>query len=204
MKAWLALLLIAFSAHAEEVAWTKLARQMGRSEAARREAVRQLSKRKELPKQLRAALNTSDKYLALEVITALGVKETLPDLERLADRDENGAIHLTLAALLDEKNLAHLEKVFHERLMKSKSNPVPVVLQVILLDTLSRMGTKLDDGLILSLFNSSNAYVREATLEYVRSQQARGRKPPGGIVYEAKKDPSERVRALGVRLEAKP
>jgi hypothetical protein len=143
---------------------------MGQSDAAQRAAVRELRGRKGLREELERALADKDKYLALEVISALGMKEAVPALLPLTDCDENGAIHLTLAALVDPQNVRAIEDAFRKRLEGVTATPTSEVVQVILLDTLGRMGTRLDDRLLRSLYRSPNAHVREAVLYHLDLQ----------------------------------
>jgi len=147
---------------AADLPWVKLAKRMGRSDTDRRNSVRSLKRIEGLPQMLIAALDGKEKYLALEVISALSVKEAVPILLPLADRDENGVVHLTLAALIDDKNVRTIEAQFLERLSSVTRKPVSVVVQVILLDTLARLGTPLDAKVLRALSLSPHPYVLES------------------------------------------
>src|SRR3954465_979925 len=89
---------IAFSS---ETDWRHHARRLsGYVQTTQREAVRWLKSQKRLEKKLVPALETRDRYLALDVIAELQMTSLLPELFKWTTRDESGAVVLTINTLL--------------------------------------------------------------------------------------------------------
>lgn len=141
---------------------------MGRSQAHQRSATAALRKIPNLPHLLKAELNGPNKYLALELISSLSLKSLMPELTRLSATDKNGAIHLTITSLIDEKNAAEIQTLFRAHLIEIRHQPL--VVQVVLLDTLARFQTPLSSELLLSLFKSDASEMRLAVLNFINLQ----------------------------------
>ena len=141
---------------------------MGRSQADHREASAALRKIPNLGLLLNSELKGPNKYLALEIISSLSVKSALPELIRLSENDENGAVHLTLASLIDEKNAHQIQLLFRSHLIERRNQPV--VVQVVLLDTLARFRTPLSKEILLTLFKSEESELRLSVLNFINLQ----------------------------------
>src|SRR5688500_14939679 len=84
--------LLSLHALAATPTWAEAARKAGQSETAqvRSEALAELRKEKNLDQKLIAALDTSDRYLALEAISALQMKKLVPELLDKVEKDKDG------------------------------------------------------------------------------------------------------------------
>lgn len=184
--------------------WVELTRRIGRSDADHRQAVAALKKIKGLEAELITALSGPDKYLALEVISELHLKGTLPRLLELAPTDENGAIYLTLSSLIDPTNAQSLERIFHGQLLRATAEGRSDVVKVILLDTLARFQTSLDVNLLHTLFVSPSPEVRHAVLYYLSLQPRARPELVKRFVELGEQDPTELVRARARALKGGP
>ncbi len=176
--------------------WVRLTRQMGRSNQDHRDSVAALKKIKGLDAELNNELRGQQKYLALEVISELKLKSTLPRLFELSENDANGAIHLTLASLIDATNAKSIESLFLSHLTDAVEKGRTDVVRLILLDALARFQTPLDINLMHQLFASPTPELRHGILYYLSLQK--DQKRPELIkrfVELGQKDPSEMVRS---------
>jgi hypothetical protein len=140
----------------------------GASEKISRTAARRLKTWPALEKELRAALDGEDRYLAVDVIGALRFEPLREDLIRFSARDEAGFSYIALGAFIDGASAPGFVKLFAERLQSPRTSPPA---KVILLDTLSRMGVMLNrDRLAGLLLNDPSPEVKSAALSYLRAR----------------------------------
>jgi len=149
--------------------WSDQARRLtGHSHETRTQALKELRSLDGLQGILVPALETKQKYLALEVIGALSLKWAIPHLIRLADRDENGVGYLTLNSLIDTENSTQILGFYLERLRSQNRTLPSVTAQMVILDTLGRTGTLLSEQELLFLMSSAPYETRSSVLYYVR------------------------------------
>jgi len=151
------------------VEWTTHAlRLTGESDKVHDEAVAALRMWPNLEGTLKTALIGDKKYLALDVIAALSLQSMMADLFAQSENDENGSIYLTINALLNSDNQTQIAQLYLDRLRHHKGMSMPS--QVVLLDTLGRMGISLSDKDLTPYLESSSFEVRSAALYYLRYQ----------------------------------
>jgi hypothetical protein len=148
-------------------AWARLARKLtGEGDAGRAAAVQALRATPGIEGKLRQALGTDRAYLALDVIVALNLKSLYYDVLEASGRDRLGFSYLALDALVDEKHQAGLAQLYVRRLENPSITPAA---KVVILDSLTRMGERLDDGLLARLLlDDPSPEVRSAALYYLR------------------------------------
>ena len=147
--------------------WTNYAAKLsGYSEAERRKAILALRPYPHLAEELKRQLLGEEKYLALEVISALGLSSFLPQLKSLSARDENGALYLTINTLVTKENYADISRFYVDRFRKR--GPISDPALVVILDTLGRFDVALDEAEILEVYADRSPEVRSAVLYYVR------------------------------------
>jgi hypothetical protein len=171
------LLLFAFStlfsirAVAATDSWADAARRAGQSETAqvRNEALAELRKQKNLDQKLIAALDTEDRFLALEAISALQLKKLVPDMLSKVESDTDGFLTLTLSSLLDEQNKDKVLNGYTELITSKKTNKLSPATIVAILEPLGRIGIALPVKSVEQLSKHKFPEVRSSALLYVRS-----------------------------------
>lgn len=150
--------------------WTQEAvRMTGESDLVRERALKRLSQWPHLTELLRQELAGPHQALALDVISALSLQELLPDLLKVADKDQTGFIYLCINNLLTSKNRDEIVSLYRQRLLCSGSCQASGPAQVVILDTLGRLGETLDSKDLQNFLTSSPwPEVRFAALDYVR------------------------------------
>lgn len=123
--------------------WQDEARRLsGESDSVTREMKSRLKKRSGLEKELLKAWETSDRFLALEVITALDLKSLISFLNENAFKDPDGYTLLTLNTFLDKNNqaswLRHQLEIYNERCTKLTPQ-----IHFIILDFMGRTHQKI-------------------------------------------------------------
>lgn len=170
----LVICLTAVSAQAS-VAWTKLARQVGQNETHHEEAIRRLRQIKNLDHILIKALETSQRSLALDVITALELRDLVPELLQRVAADEDGFLVLTLNSLLTPENKSLILETYRENLRPDGLPIYSAAAIVAMMEPLARLGIPLPKKTVLSLFEHEFPEVRMAAFDYVRQQILRFR-----------------------------
>jgi hypothetical protein len=158
-----------WAAPAADVDWRfEATRLTGASAKISRTAARRLKSRSSLAKELRAALEGDDRYLAVDVIGALRFEPMREDLIRFSATDDAGFSYIALSAFIDRANAPEFVKLFGERLQSPRTS---APAKVILLDTLSRMGAVLDRGRLGELLiKDPSPEVKSAALSYLRAR----------------------------------
>lgn len=155
--------------------WTVLARRVGQSEEFRARAIRELKNRKNLSQELRRGLKTSDRPLALEVISALEVKSLVPDMIALVPSDRDGFLILGLNAMMTEKNQKQILATYSKQLTPQTFGAVSAGALVAILEPYGRLGIKLPPDSADLLEKHKSPEVRGSLLYYVRVMALRHR-----------------------------
>ena len=148
--------------------WTHDARRLtGESGTVRVQMIARLRKIPRLKSTLLAALSTSDRALACDVLVALQMHEALPDLIRLSETDETGLTYLAINTLATKNDLGELGRLYHVRALASRTSDAS---RMVLIDTLARMGVRLPEGELkdLLLDRGRAPEIRSAALNYLR------------------------------------
>ena len=167
-KRWLFALFLSFViTSAASPSWTNSASKLsGYPEAERRKAILALNAYPHLTQELTRQLTGEEKYLALEVISALRLTSLLPKLISLATQDENGAIYLTINTLTTRENYGQISRFYQERFRNRGEISDPAL--VVMLDTLGRFNWAAEETELLDVYTSPSPEVRSAVLYYAR------------------------------------
>lgn len=150
--------------------WSRDAvRLTGESDYVREQALNRLKKRPDLENILRQQLRGPKQPLALDVISALDMVELLPDLLQVAKKDENGFVYLAINNLMNSENKNKIVSIYEHHLFCPASCQASGPAQVVILDTLSRLGESFSPQQIESLLASPWPEVRFSALNYVRT-----------------------------------
>lgn len=175
--------------------WRRYARKLGPSELGQQDSVAKVRAIPNLATKLATALEGPDRYLALEVIVALEMKETLPKLLELARTDENGAFYLSINALLTAKNAKAILNEYRIRLTSANAKSVAFPVKVILLDTLGRTNTLVSEPELKRLMDDPYPEVRSAVIYYIRlTSRASKKKLYASVLNTALKDAAPQLR----------
>lgn len=142
----------------------------------RSEAINELRLLPNLEGHLRAALGSTKRHLALDVICSLSLYSLLPDLVMGSLNDDDGAFHLAINALLTVSNRDQIAKLYRERIEGPRRHQFSAPVRAILLDTLGRMGIPLRRRDLKVLLRDPSYDVREAALYYVRHMLLYGKR----------------------------
>jgi len=163
---------LSFSAPSSPASWQAEARLMtgaGGSEGAR--ALKRLQRFPGLDEELRRALTTGDRFLAVDVIGNLHRDSLLEELVDFSKRDETGFSYLALTAFIDQKTSPRFQKLFRSRL---DSPSTPATGKIIMLDTLSRMGMDLSENEMQKLLSDKDSpEVQSGALRFLRARLLR-------------------------------
>jgi len=189
-------------ARANAPEWVAFATRLtGESGAVRRAAIFKLKAIRNLPDQLRVALTGPHKYLALDAITAIPLPALLPELLQHSETDENGAFYLAINSLLDSRNRPLITKTYLERLQHPEALSVPA--EVVILDTLGRMGEYLPVEALQKRLRRSSFEIRSAALYHARFVLMDARKKNYlALVKEALKTTPFQLRVQAIHLIA--
>ncbi|MCM2277386.1 MAG: hypothetical protein NDJ89_04865 [Oligoflexia bacterium] len=167
--------------------WPELAlRLTGESEAERKRAIQALRTlpglEAELRKELPLAEPSTRRFLALDVIAILGLRNLLPELLAASAHDDTGYSYHAINALLDEDSRAQATRIYRERLAERRTSAAS---KVALLDTLARLAAPLEERLLERLLLEDSSHeVRSAALSYLRHFAVRLRQPDGLVLLE--------------------
>lgn len=159
----------------KSIEWISLARSLtGESGWIRQRALNRLRAMKELDEILtyeirrsvfqNGKLNTQ-RFLALDVITALDRKNLMPVLLSESLTDSTGYTYHTINTLLSSHNADQIIRRYHDHLM---SYPTSSAVKLALLDTLGRMGFELSLSELRHLNQNASNDVRSGLLSYLR------------------------------------
>ncbi len=148
-------------------AWVTHARRLsGETDSVRNHSIRTLKTTPQLETILREALTSPRRYLALDVISTLKLKNLAPDLIKLSEHDETGTYYLALNSLIHASDENQFKELYAKRLLSGES---PAVARMILLDTLSRMQFRLTPRQLRELLiKDDSPEVRSSALSYLR------------------------------------
>ncbi|MCB0405053.1 MAG: hypothetical protein KDD51_09720 [Bdellovibrionales bacterium] len=162
------LIVVAAKAGAAETAeWLRHAERLtGESEAVRERAIRRLKNVPGLEGQLTIALTGPDRFLAVDVIATLKLKNLLPLLIDLSRIDDTGTTYLAMNALMDKDNAPLLTKLYKDRLL---ANPPPALAaRMVIIDTFGRIGFQLAAQELNQLYSRGIYEVKSAVVAYAR------------------------------------
>lgn len=145
--------------------WTDLARKVGESEENRASVIAQLRKIPSLKKKISKAIYTKDRPLALDVISALGMKDMIPDLLLHVPADPDGFLTIALNSMMDSKNQKSILESYKTNVStKGVSNAAIVAM----LEPLGRLNVVLERSVLDALAESPSPEVRSSVLYYLR------------------------------------
>ncbi len=161
--------LIGFS---QDPDWKYHARRLtGFSDSTQRASLHALKTNGHLAESLKAALRTGDKYLALDVISTLSLKDFVPVLMPLVATDESGAVALALNTLLTPDTHRHIETQYLGLISNMHRVPLSAPTTMAILDVLARLKTPLSESELQTLMQSPSPWIRSAVLYYARLAQ---------------------------------
>ena len=168
------LCLIPITAHtATSPKWTDLARKVGTSEDVRAQAIKELRNMKGLKGRLQKAIYTADRPLALDVISALDLKDLIPELLLHVPADPDGFLTVAVNSMMTEKNQAEILASYSASLEPKNLPKVSPGAVVAMLEPLGRLAIKLPRATLLGLKDHASPEVRSSTLYYLRINSLR-------------------------------
>ena len=165
--------LFSFSAFAEAPSWKDLARKVGESEEHRAAVIAQLRKVPSLKTKLSQAIYSKDRPLALDVISALDMKELIPDLLLHVPADPDGFLTVAVNAMMDSQNQKRILDSYKDTLA---SSGVSFAALVAMLEPLGRMNVSISREVLLNLSVSASPEVRSAVIYYLRIMALRNKR----------------------------
>lgn len=153
--------------------WKVLAKLVGQSEDARASAIQKLKSIRGLREKIKHAIYTSDRPLALEVITALEMRDLVPELLMHTAADPDGFITLTVNALMDSKNQSSITSTYLENLSHEKLKQVSEPAIIAMLEPLGRLGVALSRETVRELKNHSSPDLRSGLIYFIRLEGLR-------------------------------
>jgi hypothetical protein len=181
--------------------WAQLAvRLTGESDEIRQEALKLLKKLKTLKAQLRTALWTHQRPLALDVIATLKIKALLPELLKISASDEDGFVYLTINSLIDDKNYKKVVELYLRRLTHPVGKRIPSpAAKIAILDSLGRLRQALEAESVEDMMGTqSEPDIQRAVLSYVRNFLLRKEHPEYWNAVER----ATRAKSYEVRVQA--
>lgn len=158
-------ILLILSSLAQAAHWTDHAlRLTGESLAVRNNAIRALKAIPNLDAELQAAFQTRQKYLALDVISALARQNLLPFLSTTLTTDESGATTLAVQSLLSEGTRERIVSIFRDGVASNG----PPASRMVMWDTLGRLAVAVEQTQVLQALRDDSFEVRDAALYYTR------------------------------------
>jgi hypothetical protein len=192
-------LLTPLAAFAGSADWSVHARRFtGESASVRAQAIRKLRNFPGLEAELKKALGTRERFLALDVITTLKVSSLLPHLLKSSLTDDSGSTYHAINALITPGELPRIRKLYYQRLRQAEASPAS---KVVLLDTLGRMGVLLQENEARALLEDPWPEVRQAALLYLRQMVVKLRRPEYlALIRDALEAETFQLRAQAVFL----
>lgn len=153
--------------------WTDLARKVGESEENRASVIAQLRHIPNLKSKLSKAIYTKDRPVALDVISALEMKEMIPDLLLHVPADPDGFLTVAVNSMMDSKN----QKSILDSYVTNLSSPgVSNAAVVAMLEPLGRMNIALSREIVVGLSESPSPEVRSSLIYYLRIMALRNKR----------------------------
>jgi hypothetical protein len=173
--------------------WSDYARRFtGENDRVRENAIERLRKDPELKTELKKALGTTNHFLALDVISVLGLKEMMPDLLAFAEKDKTGYSYHVISSLIDAKDLDRVGQIYLDRLDSRKTAPAA---KMAMLDAAARMEITLGPERTARLLKDDAPEVRSSVLSLFRTELLRRNYQRGLTVLETTiADPAFQVR----------
>jgi hypothetical protein len=153
--------------------WTELARKVGESEENRASVIAQLRKISGLKSKLSKAIYSKNRPLALDVISALSMKEMIPDLLLHVPADPDGFLTVALNSMMDSKNQKSILDSYVENV---SSKGVSYAAIVAMLEPLGRLNIALSRDVLNSLASSPSPEVRSSVIYYLRIMALRNKR----------------------------
>jgi hypothetical protein len=172
--------------------WDHARRFTGENEKVRASAISALRTNPNLRSELKKAFGTTEHFLALDVITTLGMKEMLPDLLTFAEKDKTGYSYHVISALIDVKDHDRIGQIYLDRLDNPKSTPAA---KMAMLDAAARMEITLGPERTERLLKDDAPEVRSSVLSLFRTELLRRNYQRGLNVLETTiRDPAFQIR----------
>jgi hypothetical protein len=165
--------LFCVSVFAATPSWTELARKVGESEENRASIIAQLRKIPSLKSKLSKAIYSKDRPLALDVISALEMKELIPDLLLHVPADPDGFLTVAVNAMMDSKNQKTILDSYKENL---NAKGVSYAAIVAMLEPLGRMNIAISRDVLANLSASPSPEVRSSVIYYLRIMALRNKR----------------------------
>ncbi len=179
--------------------WTDHARRFtGESLAVRENAIAELRKDPRLVSQLKKALGTSDHFLALDVISVLGLRTLFQQLLFFSERDRTGYSYHVLNSLLKPGEEAEIGAIYLVRLDRPN---VSTASKMAILDSLARMDVSVGSERLERMLRHEEPEVRSSALGYLRTELLlRGKLTDRDLVRIGVQDPAFQNRLQAVFL----
>ena len=123
-------------------------------------------------------LKGENRFLALDVISSLHIKTLLPNVIEGSVTDSTGFFYNAINALHDPSHAKMIGDLYIERLGLVNSVSISPTAQVIMLDTIGRLGRGLNEETLWSFIRSPSFEVRSAALYYIRSRTVKRKLEP--------------------------
>jgi hypothetical protein len=157
--------------HLGWVDWAE--RLSGESDWVRERAIDQIRKTPNLEEVLRRELDGPHRLLAMDAITSLSMKQMLPRLMELSERDEDGFSYLAINALIAPDTQEKIAALYRLRLEgKEEPEERSSVAKMAMLDGLALMHVPLSREALGKLLADSSFEARSAALGYLYSMRA--------------------------------
>lgn len=183
------------------LSWTNAARSEDWKTHARHltgETERKLRKDPELSTRLVKALDSEDRFLSLDVISALRMRVLLPELLRFSERDSTGYSYHSINTLLEPADYAEVLKLYEARLASGNTS-MPSKLAI--LDSLTRLPSHLPETELKRLLREETPEIRSAALYYLRNRLLKNRRKDFlPLLKLALRDPTFQIRAQAEAL----
>ncbi len=173
--------------------WYDYARRFtGENEEIREKSIAALKKDPNLKTELKKALGTANHFLALDVISVLGLKAMMPDLLAFAARDKTGYSYHVINSLIDPKDNDRVGQIYLDRLDSDKTSPAA---KMAMLDASARMEITLGPERTARLLKDDSPEVRSSVLSLFRTELLRRNYQRGLNVLETTiQDPAFQIR----------
>lgn len=193
----LSLALVAFSlspvpALAAAHWWDYARRFTGEDDKVRDAAVGSLRKIPTLNAELKKALGTTEHFLALDVITTLGLKEMMTDLLAFAEKDKTGYSYHVISSLIEAKDHDRVGHIYLDRIDNPKTS---AAAKIAMIDAAARMEITIGPERTERLLKDESPEVRASVLSLFRTELLRRNFQRGLSVLETTiRDPAFQIR----------
>jgi hypothetical protein len=174
--AWLRLALCCMLSHTAAhagMAWTELAKRLsGESGAVHQRTIQELRLTPGLSLALEKLLANpgsspgDDTFLAFDVISTLRLLDLLPALISYSEFDSSGYSYNAINSLVTPGNQAKIVALYRTRVLADRTSPAA---RMVLLDTLARFHSALDEKDLESMLHDPAVEVRATALSHIRT-----------------------------------